>query len=548
MVGIVPGHCTVPNIDEDKIMQNWIKRESRARCHPNRLWVPCDRNRDYMPFLPCAQDLFNYLAEDYASTKGWCDFNHTAASIEPLKKVDENATKSFQFIDKPDVGVRLAFFFTIYRDYTFFERMFGHLYSSNHYYLIHIDPSGSTLAFENDIRLLANRYSNVYVAKDVRIVYGASTASILLTRAMAWFLEYSTGWDYFVPLTGSDYPLLPLRRIEKIFAYQNPPMPFVMAWTPGTSTHIFRLGITHPYFTEDVDIVRSIDAVTDERGKVLGAVPMEYRSSNFGPPVTCNNKQTFYHFDNRANKSGSPMDTQWLFPKDRLPGRGRAYAEEDYSGASTTPSSDGVFRVWKKSDPATTGAYDKLSVEYIIKSIEGKKYYHFFKHMLLGSEEHYYVSLLYNCPRTKSFVQTLSSQIVWNTWEKGHWEQSSGFQTHTHFLSMEEWPIIKGFSKRGMMFARKFSTTKNQDLIDKIDNYILLNGSTDAGIYWPGFYYVDITTPGKLWKTIYRKNITMRNRRIWEYKGSKEDYLHFNKRDTTEVVNLVLVKLKRQKD
>ena len=38
----------------------------------------------------------------------------------------------------------------------------------------------------------------------------------------------------------------------------------------------------------------------------------------------------------------------------------------------------------EKSDPATTGAYDRASVEYIVSSIEGKKYWHFFKHMLLG--------------------------------------------------------------------------------------------------------------------------------------------------------------------
>jgi hypothetical protein len=31
--------------------------------------------------------------------------------------------------------------------------------------------------------------------------------------------------------------------------------------------------------------------------------------------------------------------------------------------------------------------------------------------MLLGSEEHYYVSLLYNWERTKMFVQSLSAEV-----------------------------------------------------------------------------------------------------------------------------------------
>ena len=66
-----------------------------------------------------------------------------------------------------------------------------------------------------------------------------------------------------------------------------------------------------------------------------------------------------------------------------------------------------------------TGAYDRETVEYVVNSEEGKKYWHFFKHMLLGSEEHYYVSLLYNWPRTKAFIQSLSAQSVWNTWKLG---------------------------------------------------------------------------------------------------------------------------------
>ena len=149
------------------------------------------------------------------------------------------------------------------------------------------------------------------------------------------------------------------------------------------------------------------------------------------------------------------------------------------------------FRLFSHS---RTGAYDRQSVDYIINSQEGRKYYHFFKHMLLGtllfflkfafmlysvhscvhslfalscyniiytiiiitilhitislfhtgSEEHYYVSLLYNWPRTRAFVQSLSAQIVWNTWELGLWEQQQGFQTHTHFLSLNEIDILAG--------------------------------------------------------------------------------------------------------
>ena len=144
-------------------------------------------------------------------------------------------------------------------------------------------------------------------------------------------------------------------------------------------------------------------------------------------------------------------------------------------------------------------------MSYIVNSLEGRKYWHYFKHMLLGSEEHYYVSLLYNWNRTQSFVQTLSAQMVWNTWKIGLWESNAGFQTHTHFLTLNEWDILHGFAKRGMIFARKFSTKKTAALLDKIDAAFLHNESTDAGLYWPGFFEVDTTTPGREWKQLYKK-------------------------------------------
>jgi hypothetical protein len=383
-------------------MQNWIRGEMNTRCHPTRLHVPCERYRGYDAILPCPQELADNLAEDYAVSKRWCDFLHPAAAIQPLTKVDAGAAKAFQkpplrnasnvppdpnrFYDSYKGGVplppegaapavRLAFFFTVYADAQFVRRLLQRLYSPTHYYLLHLDASVGSVSveFEQQMRALADSHDNVFLTKDVPIVYGASTATILLTRAMAWFDKHATGWDYFVPLTGSDYPLVPLKRIEHIFAFQQPPMPFVMAWTPGkptvcriavvyanpathtgTSTHIFRLEKTHPTFESDPLIVRSIKAVTDERGKVLGAVPMEFRSNNFGPPLFCNNRSGFVHLDNRQNKSAAAIyDTQWLFPRDVFRGRGRAYAEENPSFA--TPSFDKHWRVWKKSDPATTG-------------------------------------------------------------------------------------------------------------------------------------------------------------------------------------------------
>ena len=56
-----------------------------------------------------------------------------------------------------------------------------------------------------------------------------------------------------------------------------------------------------------------------------------------------------------------------------------------------------------------------------------------------------------------------------------------------------------------MFFARKFSTKKTPELLDMIDNYMLFNQSSEAGLYWPGFFEVDTTTPGKQWVQAHNK-------------------------------------------
>jgi hypothetical protein len=142
--------------------------------------------------------------------------------------------------------------------------------------------------------------------------------------------------------------------------------------------------------------------------------------------------------------------------------------------------------VWYKSDPATTGVYDRESVNYIVNSDEGMKYYHFFKMMLLGSEEHYFISLLKNWERTKDFVSSIEACPVWSTWRFGAispldsntvvqnltYPTNQDINVHTKFLTMNELPILRGMRALGIIFARKFTSHANL-LMDTIDTEFL---------------------------------------------------------------------------
>lgn len=45
---------------------------------------------------------------------------------------------------------------------------------------------------------------------------------------------------------------------------------------------------------------------------------------------------------------------------------------------------------------------------------------------------------------------------------------------------------------------------------------MLLNKTTEAGLYWPGFYTVDTTTRGRAWIKLFRENMKMKNKKLSE--------------------------------
>jgi len=505
----IPRYCVIPPKMQREKAFAWVQHELKARCQSERLWLPCDRSREYKPFLKCPQQLMDALMSDYATTHGWCDFMSLSALIEPLSTPPLQAEQHFSTlrVSHNDLvkrkvrmpPIRIAFFLTVYTDAAYLVHLLKLIYHPFHYYMIHIDPKGSTKEFGEELqRLLAESpefrqfgsKQNIFLCKEVHIVYGAATASILMVRAMSWFLKYATHWDYFVPLTGADYPLVPLQKMEKILSHVEPHMPFVMSWSRGTLNNIHHLRKRYPqYYSDDAEVSLSINATLKERGKNgMGGTSMEVRAYSFGPVLSCGGEHSFYRLESR-NVNAS----QWLFPHEESatsPSVKPKANVEDAPYVGMHPSFDGVHRVWKKSDPATTGAYDRRTCEHIVHSEEGRKYYHFFKYMLLGSEEHYFVSLLYNLPRSNKFVKTLAAQGVFNTWELGLWEGAfGGFRTHTHFLTEKELPLLKGLSKRGVLFARKFDSKRTKSLLAKLDAYIHFNTSnSDAGKYWPGFF------------------------------------------------------------
>ncbi len=149
---------------------------------------------------------------------------------------------------------------------------------------------------------------------------------------------------------------------------------------------------------------------------------------------------------------------------------------------------DGVYRMFMKSDPATSSVLDRKSVEYAINSEEGIKYYHFFKYMLLPSEEHHLASLFGNWYHTQNFVRMLPSINIYNTFIEGSLKPNGTARTktdkslHASYLRMHDLEMIKGLSEAGVFFARKFTSNQN-NILDVIDSDLLNNSSFPHAAY-----------------------------------------------------------------
>ena len=89
-----------------------------------------------------------------------------------------------------------------------------------------------------------------------------------------------------VSLTGSDYPLVPLKKMEELLKQQDPPMPFLMAWSDKLAAYTKRLHAEYPKYLFDPYLNQSILIVAEERGRQktydFGANTMPLRSANFG--------------------------------------------------------------------------------------------------------------------------------------------------------------------------------------------------------------------------------------------------------------------------
>lgn len=115
---------------------------------------------------------------------------------EQMEIIDLPATKT----------ISIAYLILVHRLPQQFKRMFVALYDSENYYLINIDKKADATIGE-DIRGFLKDYTNVSILTSENVTWGGYSMVQAELDGIKYLLNEDINWEYFINLSGQDYPL-----------------------------------------------------------------------------------------------------------------------------------------------------------------------------------------------------------------------------------------------------------------------------------------------------------------------------------------------------
>lgn len=134
-----------------------------------------------------------------------------ASQIQPLTRKSDSP---------PSSQIRIAYFIMIHHKPDVFKTMFKKIYTRDQFYLIHIDRKAKE-EFTEDIQQYLIHFPNVYILESMNIVSGGFSMIQAELNAMEYLLNVTSEWDYFINLSGEDYPLKSQNIIRQFLTVNN---------------------------------------------------------------------------------------------------------------------------------------------------------------------------------------------------------------------------------------------------------------------------------------------------------------------------------------
>ena len=102
--------------------------------------------------------------------------------------------------------VTIAYFILVHRFPEQFKRLFKALYHPENHYLIHLDKKTGIGIYE-DIEDFLTDFPNTYILESENVIWGGYSMVQAELNGMKYLLKLNLAWDFFINLSGQDYPL-----------------------------------------------------------------------------------------------------------------------------------------------------------------------------------------------------------------------------------------------------------------------------------------------------------------------------------------------------
>lgn len=113
-----------------------------------------------------------------------------------------------------DDSVKIAYLILVHRLPSQFKKLFKAIYSTENQYLIHIDKKAHQ-TITNDLKSFLSSYENVHYLISEKVVWGGFSMVQTELNGMKFLLDLDLKWDYFINLSGQDFPLKSQKEISK---------------------------------------------------------------------------------------------------------------------------------------------------------------------------------------------------------------------------------------------------------------------------------------------------------------------------------------------
>lgn len=163
--------------------------------------------------------------------------------------------------------INIAYFILVHRLPNQFKRLFKAIYEPGNCYLIHIDKKASN-ELKEEIHLFLQPFTNVYIMQSENVVWGGYSMVQAELDGIKYLLDIHAEWDYFINLSGQDYPLKS-QKIIRQFLSENRGKSYLKVANQAL-TRPETMNRIENHFEELED---SISNVTHKRAFMKGVIP-----------------------------------------------------------------------------------------------------------------------------------------------------------------------------------------------------------------------------------------------------------------------------------